>query len=237
MSTPHNVFYEDSYRRNLEARVSAVDGEWVELDRTIFYPLGGGQPGDTGTFSASDGRVLRVIDTRKHADGSRVRHQLETADHGLEPGDTVHTTIDWERRYRLMRMHTCMHLLGSLIPVPVTGGSVGVDKSRLDFDLGDHQIDKDDLTSRLNRLVEEGHAVEFGSISEAELDEQPELVRTMSVQPPRGAGDIRTVRIHTVDYQPCGGTHVNNTREIGKVRVSKIENKGKRNRRVHLVLE
>ena len=136
-----------------------------------------------------------------------------------------------------MRMHTSMHLLGSLIPVPVTGGSVGAEKSRLDFDLGEHQIDKVDLTTRINRLVEASHPVVFGTITEAELDERPELVRTMSVQPPRGAGDIRTVRIEGVDFQPCGGTHVNNTGEIGAVRISKIENKGKRNRRVHLVLE
>ena len=136
-----------------------------------------------------------------------------------------------------MRMHTSMHLLGALIPVPVTGGSVGAEKSRLDFDIGDHQLDKEDLTRRINELVVEAHPIAFGTISEAELDERPELVRTMSVQPPRGAGDIRTVRIEGVDFQPCGGTHVNNTSEIGAVRVSKIENKGKRNRRVHLVLE
>jgi len=124
-----------------------------------------------------------------------------------------------------------------LIPVPVTGGSVGADKSRLDFDLGNHQIDKEDLTARMNALVADAHPVAFGTITETELDERPELVRTMSVQPPRGAGDIRTVRIEGVDYQPCGGTHVNNTSEIGTVRVSKIENKGRRNRRVHLLLE
>jgi misacylated tRNA(Ala) deacylase len=121
--------------------------------------------------------------------------------------------------------------------VPVTGGSVGAEKSRLDFDLGEHQINKDDLTARLTELVAGAYPVEFGTITEIELDERPQLVRTMSVQPPRNAGDIRTVRIADVDYQPCGGTHVNNTQEIGNVRVSKIENKGKRNRRVHIVLD
>lgn len=136
-----------------------------------------------------------------------------------------------------MRMHTAMHLLGSLIPVPVTGGSVGADKSRLDFDLGEHQLDKEDLTLKMNALVAAAHPIAFGTITEAELDERPELVRTMSVQPPRGVGDIRTVRIENVDFQPCGGTHVRNTSEIGAVRISKIENKGKRNRRVHLLLE
>ncbi len=237
MTAARQVFYEDSYLRHLSAVVVAVDGEWVELDRTIFYPMGGGQPGDTGVFAAANGDRYQVLDTRKSDRPGQIKHQLDRADHGLEPGDTVATEIDWERRFAHMRMHTSMHLLGSLIPVPVTGGAVGAAKSRLDFDLGEHQIDKEDLTRRLNALVEAGHPVAFGTISERELDERPELVRTMSVQPPRGAGDIRTVRIEGVDYQPCGGTHVNNTREIGAVRVSKIENKGKRNRRVHLVLE
>jgi len=229
-------YYDDSYLRHLSAKVTAVDGEWIELDRTIFYPLGGGQPGDTGHFVAPGGDTFKVVDTRKGDSSDTIRHQLETADHGLSPGDEVDTEIDWDRRYKHMRMHTSMHLLGSLIPVPVTGGSVGAEKSRLDFDLGDHQIDKEDLTTRMNALVAEAHPVVFGTIAETELDERPELVRTMSVQPPRGAGDIRTVRIEGVDYQPCGGTHVNNTSEIGAVRVSKIENKGKRNRRVHLLL-
>ena len=231
------VFYEDSYLKELDATVVVADGEWIELDQTIFYPMGGGQPGDTGSITAPDGTMLRVIDTRKEKSTGQIRHQLDTDQHGLEPGDHVKTAIDWERRFRHMRMHTSMHLLGSLVPVPVTGGAVGAAKSRLDFDLGEHQIDKDDLTRRLNKLVTGSHPVNFGSISEAELDERPELVRTMSVQPPRGAGEIRTVTVEGVDYQPCGGTHVNNTSEIGVVRVSKIENKGKRNRRVHLVLE
>lgn len=231
------IYYENSYLKELAAKVTAVDGEWVELDKTIFYPLGGGQPGDIGVFVAADGNRYNVLDTRKSDTPGQIRHQLDLADHGLQPGDSVDTEIDWQRRYTHMRMHTGMHLLGSLIPVPVTGGAVGAAKSRLDFDLGEHQIDKEDLTQRMNALVEAGHPVVFGTITEAELDERPELVRTMSVQPPRGAGDIRTVRIEDVDYQPCGGTHVNNTREIGAVRISKIENKGKRNRRVHLVLE
>lgn len=231
------AYYEDSYQKKLAATVTAVDGEWIELDATIFYPLGGGQPGDTGIMTGPDGNEHKVIDTRKSGAHNQIQHQLDTDDHGLKPGDSVDTEIDWERRFKHMRMHTSMHLLGSLIPVPVTGGSVGAEKSRLDFDLGEHQIDKVDLTARMKQLVEASHPVVFGTITETELDERPELVRTMSVQPPRGAGDIRTVRIEGVDFQPCGGTHVNNTSEIGAVRISKIENKGKRNRRVHLVLE
>ena len=237
MPDVRRAYYEDSYQKSLAAKVVAVDGDWIELDQTIFYPLGGGQPGDSGNISGPDQQRYRIVDTRKSGDPRQIRHQLETADHGLQAGDPVQTELDWDRRYRHMRMHTCMHLLGSLIPVPVTGGSVGAEKSRLDFDLGEHQLDKDDLTQRINALVAEAHPVAFGTITESELDERPELVRTMSVQPPRGAGDIRTVRIEGVDFQPCGGTHVGNTAEIGTVRISKIENKGKRNRRVHILLE
>lgn len=237
MAEVRRAYYDDSYQKSLVAKITAVDDEWIELDQTIFYPLGGGQPGDTGNLKASSGRDCRIIDTRKGADAGHIRHQLDTADHALKVDDEVELQLDWDRRYRHMRMHTCMHLLGSLIPVPVTGGSVGAEKSRLDFDLGEHQIDKEDLTGRINELVTQAHPVAFGTITEAELDERPELVRTMSVQPPRGAGDIRTVRIEGVDLQPCGGTHVQNTSEIGAVRISKIENKGKRNRRVHLILE
>jgi len=237
MPEVRRAYYEDSYQKSLTAVVTAVDGEWVELDQTIFYPLGGGQPGDTGLLTGPDGQRHRILDTRKSAAPDQVRHQLESADHSLQPGDRVDTELDWDRRYKHMRMHTSMHLLGSLIPVPVTGGSVGAEKSRLDFDLGEHQIDKEDLTLKMNALVAAAHPIAFGTITEAELDERPELVRTMSVQPPRGVGDIRTVRVEDVDFQPCGGTHVSNTSEIGAVRISKIENKGKRNRRVHLLLE
>ncbi len=221
-----------------DANVKVIrNSDSIEIDQTIFYPLGGGQPGDTGVLTGPDGSTRQILDTRKGDSAGRIKHQLDADDHGLKPGDAVHMALDWERRFKHMRMHTCMHLLGSLIPVPVTGGAVGAEKSRLDFDLGEHQIDKLDLTTRINELINESHTVVFGSITETELDDRPELVRTMSVQPPRGAGDIRTVRIQDVDYQPCGGTHVNNTGEIGAVRISKIENKGKRNRRVHLVFD
>jgi misacylated tRNA(Ala) deacylase len=231
------IFYQDAYQQQLDATVTAAEQVWIELDRTIFYPMGGGQPGDRGVFIAADGRELPVIDTRKGEGDGSVRHQLATVDHHLHPGDPITARIDWERRYRLMRMHTSMHLLSSLIPVEVTGGSVGEEKSRLDFNLGDFQIDKEDLTRKLNELIQAAHPIEIGTIREAELDENPELVRTMSVQPPRGSGEIRMVRIKDVDYQACGGTHLHNTGEIGALRVVKIENKGKRNRRVHLVLD
>ncbi len=229
-------YYQDSYLQTLDAVVLSVDDAMVELDQTIFYPLGGGQPGDTGHISGAN-KTSDIIDTRKDRQTGSIYHQLADETHGFEIGDKVTLTIDWDRRYKHMRMHSAMHLLGSLIPVPVTGGSLGAEKSRLDFDLGDYLIDKDNLTLKINLLIDEAHEVEFGEISEQCLDENPDLVRTMSVQPPRGAGNIRTVRIKDVDYQPCGGTHVNNVSEIGRVRISKIENKGKRNRRVHIVFD
>lgn len=232
-----SVFYEDSYLRTLTAVVTAIDGEWIELDRTIFYPNGGGQPGDTGTFTSTNGEEYAVIDTRKGAEPGTIVHQLSSADHNLKVNDELTTNLNWDRRYRLMRMHTGLHVMASLIPVMVTGGSVGEEKSRLDFDLGDHQIDKDDLSRRLNELISESKPVMIESILEEDLDKNPQLVRTMSVQPPRGAGVIRMIRIQDIDYQPCGGTHLKNISEIGEARISKIESKGKRNRRVHLVLD
>jgi misacylated tRNA(Ala) deacylase len=229
----HRLFYDDSYKQETAATVTAVDGPWVTLDQTIFYPEGGGQPGDTGELSSTAGR-WPVSDTRK-GDADAIRHLLDSTEHGLAVGDAVSLRLNWQRRYRHMRMHTCLHLLGSLIPVPVTGGSVGADKSRLDFDLGEHKLDKEELTGQLNALVTAASELHFESITDAELDANPGLVRTMSVQPPRGSGVIRMVRIEGVDYQPCGGTHIRNTAEIGPVQITKIENKGKRNRRVHLV--
>lgn len=237
MPETHQAYYDDSYLSELDASVTAVDGDRVELDATIFYPTGGGQPGDTGRFTTDDGRTVAVVDTRKGDAPGQILHVMETEDHGLSPGDAIHMALDWDRRYRHMRMHTALHVLGSLIPVPVTGGAVGADKSRLDFDLGEHQIDKDDLTAKMNALIEASHPVHFETITDEELDANPGLVRTMSVQPPRGAGTVRMVRIEDVDLQPCGGTHLANISEIGPVRVSKIENKGKRNRRVHLVFD
>lgn len=232
------VFYEDSYLKTLTATVTDIDGEWIVLDQTIFYPEGGGQPGDTGTLATTaPGKTGKfcILETRKGNAPDSIRHRLDSDSHGLGIGDVVDLALDWDRRYRHMRMHTGMHLLGSLIPVPVTGGSVGAEKSRLDFDVGELELDKDDLTRRMNALIAEGHDIRFESITDEELDANPGLVRTMSVQPPRGAGVIRMVRVLDVDFQPCGGTHINNTSEIGPVAIAKIENKGKRNRRVHLV--
>ncbi|MGA1758161.1 MAG: alanyl-tRNA editing protein [Pseudomonadales bacterium] len=228
------VYYTDPYAQSLNATIQEVASDHVILDQTIFYPLGGGQPGDTG-FIEVEGVEYAVTDTLKGDDGC-IRHMLRegTASGNLSVGARALLRIDWPRRYAHMRMHTAMHLLGSLIPVPVTGGQVGAEKSRLDFDVGELKLDKEGLTDGMNALIRADSDLEFSWVSDAYLDANPDLVRTMSVAPPRGVGDIRMVRIPHVDYQPCGGTHVHRLSEIGRVRVSKIENKGKQNRRVHL---
>jgi len=204
------------------------------LDRTVFYARGGGQPGDTGVLRW-DGGEMRVVDTVK-GDGEAILH-LPAPDAALPPvGAEVEAAIDWARRHQLMRMHTAMHLLCSLIKgAAVTGGSVGADRSRLDFDLPVPPA-KEDIEAGLNALIEADHPVRIEWVDEAVLDSDPGLVRTMSVQPPRGAGRLRLMRIGAgdalVDLQPCGGTHVARTGEIGPVRIQKIENKGRQNRRI-----
>lgn len=227
------LFREDAYLRECEATVSAVTDGAVTLDRTIFYPQGGGQPGDTGRISW-DGGSAAVVDTR-YADGA-ISHRLADGDSAPEPGTAVRLVIDWDRRYRHMRMHTALHLLGAVLRFGVTGGSIGAEKSRLDFDMED-SVDKDAVTEALQALVAENHAVSCRWISDEELEARPELVRTMSVQPPRGAGRVRLLEIEGVDLQPCGGTHLRSTAEVGKVRIGKVEKKGRHNRRVSIVLD
>ena len=226
------VFRQDAYARSCEARVTAVDEAGVRLDRTVFYPLGGGQPGDSGELVLHDGTAIRIVDTRKGAAPDEIVHVPEASADPALAGSGVTARIDWDRRHRLMRIHTCLHLLCSLIPAPVTGGSIRDGSGRLDFDLPESTLDKQDLTTRLNRLVAEDHPVNPRWISEEELDANPSLVRTMSVAPPRGRGSVRLLDIEGVDLQPCGGTHVASTGEIGPVRVTKIEKKGRQNRRV-----
>ena len=228
------VFRQDAYLRTCQARVLEAGPAGVVLDRTVFYPLGGGQPGDTGYLRTADGREWRVVDTRKGEEG-RILHRLEEDAGTPEVGQRVEAAIDWERRHAHMRMHTALHLLGSVLRFGVTGGQIGAEKSRLDFDMQD-EIDRERVTGEVNALVDAGHEVLSRWITDDELDQQPELVRTMSVQPPRGAGRIRLLDIPGVDLQPCGGTHVSNTREIGRVTVTRVENKGRRNKRVYLAL-
>ena len=231
------VFRHDAYARSCAARITAVDETGVRLDRTVFYPLGGGQPGDSGELVLDDGAAIRIVDTRKgHAPDDIVHVPDGPVDPGLA-GSEVTARIDWDRRHRLMRMHTCLHLLCSLVPAPVTGGSIRDGSGRLDFDLPESTLDKQDLTARLNRLIAEDHTVTPRWIGEEELDANPSLVRTMSVAPPRGQGRVRVLDIEGVDLQPCGGTHVASSGEIGRVRVTKIEKKGRQNRRVSVAFD
>ena len=231
------VFRQDAYARSCAARITAVDEAGVRLDRTVFYPLGGGQPGDTGELVFADGTAVRIVDTRKGEVPGEIMHVPEGPVDPDLGGADVTACIDWDRRHRLMRMHTCLHLLCSLVPAPVTGGSVRDGSGRLDFDLPESTLDKQDLTARLCRLVAEDHAVTPRWISGEELDANPSLVRTMSVAPPRGRGRVRVLDIEGVDLQPCGGTHVASSGEIGPVRVTKIEKKGRQNRRVSVAFD
>jgi len=230
------LFREDAYQKSCEATVTAVGDSGVVLDRTVFYPTGGGQPGDSGVLIRADGTKVAIVDTRK-VDGGIAHVPAEGAP-TLSVGDAVTATLDWDRRYRHMRIHTAMHILCSLVQGGVTGGQVGDGKGRLDFDLAPENVpDKDALTETLNAVLAGDHPVSIGWITDAELESNPDLVRTMSVKPPTGAGKVRMIRIgDAVDYQPCGGTHLKSTGEVGRLAVTKIENKGKQNRRINLVL-
>lgn len=227
------LFRDDAYLERCEARVAAIDESGIRLDRTVFYARGGGQPGDSGRLLTADDRTIAIADTHKAGDaGDDILHLPAQTGHGLAVGDTVIAEIDWERRYRHMRMHTCLHLLCAVVEAGVTGGSIAADKGRLDFDLPESTLDKDAITGALNALIREDHTVGARWISDAELDARPELVRTLSVAPPRGAGHVRLLEVKGVDLQPCGGTHVARTAEIGPVVVRKIEKKSRHNRRV-----
>ncbi len=231
------IFRQDAYAKSCEAEVVAVSETGIELNRSVFYPTSGGQPGDTGALRLADGATIRITDARKDRDTGAHLHIPEDGGHGLKPGDSVTAEIDWERRHRLMRMHTCMHLLCSIIEGDVTGGQVGDIKSRLDFNLPDAQLDKEAITDALNRLIERDASLTASWITDDELAAKPELVRTMSVRPPSGAGKVRLREIEGIDLQPCGGTHVARTGEIGRVRVGKIENKGRQNRRINILFD
>lgn len=224
------VFREDAYARACDATVLEARANVLVLDRTVFYPLGGGQPGDTGRIGG-----LRVVDTRK-GEGETVLHIVEADAPLPAPGTRVRAEIDWPRRYRLMRLHTALHLLGAVVGAPVTGGRIAEDKAHLDFDIEMERLAKDAIEERLNALVRADLPTRTRWISDAELDARPELVRTMSVAPPRGAARVRLLEIPGVDLQACGGTHVARTGEIGAVAVTRIRSEGRRNRRVTIAL-
>ena len=227
------LFRDDAYATEFEAQVLSGAPGRVVLDRTLFYPEGGGQPGDVGVFTLPDGRELKVIDTKKGEQPGAVAHVLADTTIELTPGTRLTGRIDWQRRHRLMRMHTCLHLLSAVIVAPVTGGAVGEGYGRLDFDLPESP-DQADVQEKLAALIRQDAPVSFRWITDAELDAQPELVKTLSVQPPRGAGKVRLVQVEGIDLQPCGGTHVARIGEIGEVLITKVEKKGKQNRRVRL---
>lgn len=245
------LFRADAYLTECSASVVAIGPQGIVLDRTVFYPMGGGQAGDAGvlivTGGTGAGRTIAIADTRKHKDAEgrqtddichlpEAQHDSDAGTVALAVGDTVTARVEWQRRHRLMRFHTTTHLLCHLVPQLVNGCSITPDHARLDFNMTD-PLDKEMLTAGIATLVAAGHPVSIGSISDAELDANPALVKSMSVQPPRGSGSIRTVRIgatQSIDLQPCGGTHVANTSEIGAVVVTRIEKKSASTRRVVL---
>ncbi len=237
MSMTQELFSEDSYAKTCEAEVSQLnDLGGIILDRTVFYPAGGGQPGDTGKLLRADGGEIPINTTVYEPGRGAIVHVPAQGAVLPQAGDKVQCVLDWDTRHAHMRVHTALHLLCAVLPYPVTGGSIGASKGRLDFNIPDAGLDKDALSEEINKLVQRDLPVTISWISDAELAERPELVRTMSVKPPAGAGKVRMITVGEVDLQPCGGTHVARTREIGSVRVSKIENKGAQNRRVRIVL-
>jgi misacylated tRNA(Ala) deacylase len=232
------LFRDDAYARSCPARIVAADERGIRLDRTVFYPTGGGQPGDTGCLRLASGDTIAIVDTVKGETADDVIHVPAPGTPSPSPGTAVTAEIDWERRYRLMRMHSCLHLLCAVVPGAVTGGQVSDGRGRLDFDVPGSSLDRDAIAAQLNALIAAGHEVTPRWITDEELEARPELVRTMSVKPPVGAGRVRLMEVAgldaAIDLQPCGGTHIRNTAEIGPVMIGKIENKGRQNRRVNV---
>ena len=228
------LFENDSYLNEFKASVIKIikEDNHIELNQTAFYAKSGGQPGDKGEIER-EGSKIKVLETIK--ENNKIIHIVDDLK-DLEENSNIIGKINWDLRYKYMRMHTALHLLCSIVPLGVTGGQIGYEKSRLDFNDPDKLINKEELEEKINLLVEDNHTVTTEVIESRILEEKPELVRTMSVKPPQADGKIRLVRIGDVDLQPCGGTHVKSTTEIGKIQIGKIENKGKMNRRVNLLL-
>jgi misacylated tRNA(Ala) deacylase len=235
--TTELLFRNDAYLKTATAQVTAAGDGWIELDRTIFYPLGGGQPGDTGFVNRENGERVAINDTRKGEPPGTVRSFIAQGAVAPQPGEVVTLELDWTRRYALMRLHTALHVMSCIVTAPVTGGNIAPDKARLDFDIDIQLLDAGHIEKETNALIARAVATETVWITDEELDARPELVKTMSVQPPRGVGRVRLLRIPGIDLQPCGGTHVANIAEIGGIRVLRIRNEGKRNKRVEIALE
>jgi misacylated tRNA(Ala) deacylase len=230
------LFREDAYRAETDAAVLISEPRGIALDRTVFYAQGGGQSGDRGTLLLEDGTVLPIFNTIYDSDRATILHVPAEGGALPRPGARVIARIDWELRYKRMRAHTALHLLSVVAPYPVTGGSVGDADGRLDFDSGEAALDKAEIERRLNELIALDAAVSHRWIADAELEANPGLIKTMSVKPPMGTGRVRLIAIEGLDLQPCGGTHVARTGEIGRASVTGIEKKGKINRRVRIAL-
>ena len=228
------LFEEDAYTKEIETRIKEIDEEnkTIELEDTIFYGKSGGQPGDEGEIIA-DSQKIEVNETIKIEES--IKNILENLN-GLKKNQKIIARINWDKRYKYMRMHSALHLMCASIPLGVTGGQIGYEKSRLDFNDPDKEIRKEELQEKINTLMKDDHEITYEYIDSKILESQPELVRTMSVKPPNIDGKLRFVKIGNVDFQPCGGTHVRSTREIGKVTIGKIENKGRMNRRVNILI-
>ncbi len=229
------LFREDAYLREAPAKVMFADERGVALDATVFYPQGGGQPGDQGVL-VFDAGVIAIVNTVYDADRKTILHVPADGASLPAPGALAVARIDWERRFKRMRAHTALHLLSVVLPYPVTGGSVGDAEGRLDFDSGDAAFDKAEVERRLNELIAADASVTQRWVTDEELAANPQLVKTMSVKPPMGTGRVRLIAIEGMDLQPCGGTHVARTGEIGRASVTQIEKKGKINRRVRIAL-
>ncbi len=230
------LFRDDAYLKSAQARVVAVHERGIELDRTIFYPQGGGQVGDTGVLTRASGERIQIANTAKGDAIDSVVHVPSPGTPRPEVGETLTLEIDWERRYSLMRLHSALHVMSCVVVAPVTGGNIAPERARLDFDIDMSLLDAAKIAHEMNELIARGIQTETVWITDEELDARPELVKTMSVQPPRGSGRVRLLRIPGIDLQPCGGTHVSNIVEIGSVRVLKIRSEGKRNKRVEIAL-
>jgi len=230
------LFRNDAYLKSATAQVVALQDSGLELDRTIFYPAGGGQMGDSGVLLRANGERIIIADTRKGSTTDSVLHIPASGMPQPESGETLRLEIDWPRRYAMMRLHTALHVLSCVVLAPVTGGNISPDKGRLDFDIDLSLLDAAKIEQEANALIARAVQTETVWITDEELDARPELVKTMSVQPPRGAGRVRLLSIPGIDLQPCGGTHVQNIAEIGGIRVLKIRSEGKRNKRVEIGL-
>lgn len=231
------LFRDDPYLKSCEANILGINERGgIVLDRTVFYASGGGQPGDSGTLRLAGGGEIAIATAVKGDAPGEIVHVPSSPEAGSAAAGAIEAAIDWQRRHRLMRIHTCLHLLSVLVPHPVTGGQIADNYGRLDFDVRDAALNKEELTAQLNEMIGADHPVSAEWISDEELTAKPEIVKTMKVKPPMGAGRVRLIRVGDVDLQPCGGTHVRSTAEIGSVIVSKIESKGAMNRRVRVSL-